>query len=186
MFKIRDFYCVFNTKENENTLNVYIKEKNDVTKVNTLYIDQNKKIEEIKDFVISVMCREVGKILDNGKILKEYEGQGYIYKNYENFYKREGICYVSEHDGDTIEDGGISYVGIWEEVLDYLFVSGVDVTKVPDTTIEGMVEDVFETVDWQYTSSLIMGDDYLSGYVEEFPKEYFRETETTQIENESR
>lgn len=190
MFKIRDFYCIFNKNEknryNKITLDVYIKEQNDFERVNTLYIDINKNIEEIKDFVKSIMCREVGKILENGKIIKEYEGQGYIYKNYENYYKREGICYASELGGDTIEDNGISYSGIWEDVCDYLLLCGVDITKVPDSIIKGMVDDVFENVDWQSPSSLIMGDEYLSGYVEEFPEDYFREEAPENTESESR
>ena len=36
-----------------------------------------------------------------------------------------------------------------------------------------MVEDVFETVDWQLTSSLIFGDDYLEGEIADFPDGYF-------------
>ena len=190
MFKIRDFYCVFkeieDNKYNKIELNVYIKEQNDFEKVNTIFISLNKNIEEIKEIVNYSMCREIGKILENGKIIKEYEGQGYIYKNYENYYKREGICYVSEYDGDTIGDAGISYSGILEEVCDYLVLYGVDITKVPDRIIKGMVDDVFENVDWQSPSSLIMGDEYLSGYVEEFPEEYFREDAPENTENESR
>lgn len=190
MFKVRDFYCNFvnakeNIKDHSVELDVFIKQNDDLIKVNKLFMSE-PNIEQASKYIQEVMCSEIGKITKEGKIEKEYHGQGYIYKNFENFYKREGICYVSEYDGDSVETGGISYSGILEDVCDYLVLCGVDLTKVPDKIIEGMVEDVFETVDWQFTTSLIMGDEYLCGYVEEFPKEYFREDAPENMESESR
>lgn len=190
MFKVRDFYCDFvnakeNIKDSSVELDVFINQNDDLIKVNKLFISE-PNIEQASKYIQEVMCAEIGKITKEGKIEKEYHGQGYIYKNFENFYKREGICYVSEYDGDSIETGGISYSGIWEDVCDYLVLCGVDLTKVQDRIIEGMVEDIFQTVDWQFTSSLIMGDEYLCGYVEEFPDEYFREDAPENMESESR
>lgn len=52
---------------------------------------------------------------------------------------------------------------------------------MPETLIETMVEDVFETVDWQYTCSLIEGNQWLEGYVNDLPKEYFFEKEEKEL-----
>ena len=45
---------------------------------------------------------EIGKITDNGIVEKEYFGQGFIYKNYNNFKDKKGICYISEYQADKI------------------------------------------------------------------------------------
>ena len=60
---------------------------------------------------------------------------------------------------------------------------GVNIIKVPEKEIEAMVEDIFENVDWQHTCSLIQ-DEYLQGYVEDFPNEYFFENEKNQEREE--
>lgn len=196
-FKHKDFYCVYinedsfvfdlpkSRRSNEKQLDVYICYGEELIKVNTLYCEKTSNIEKVKKFIDEVMCQEIGKILEDGTIEKEYFGQGYIYKNYENYYKREGKCYVAELEkGKKIEEAGISYQGIAEEVCDYLLLCGVDVTKVPKKIIDGMVEDVFETVDWQNTSSLIYGDEHLEGYVDEFPDEYFINKENRESNKE--
>ena len=184
-FKIKDFYCKYidendpefsisdTYKEELIQIDVYIKKEDKLKKVNTVVTYKRSDEIEIKKFIQEVMCHEIGKIFEDGSIKKEYFRQGWIYKSYENFYKREGKCYVAEHEEKNIEEAGISYDGIAEEVCDYLLLCGVDITKVPEETIEAMVEDIFEQVDWQFTSSLIYGDEYLEGYVEDFPKEYF-------------
>lgn len=189
-FKIKDFYCVFinsnnpsyrlpeSRQQSERQLDVYIKYGEEIKKVNSQYVHNNAKdIEKIKENTQSILCDEIGRILEDGTIEKEYFRQGYIYKSYENFYKREGICYVSEHDEGKIGEVGVSYEGIRDDVIDYLLLCKVDVQKVPETLIETMVEDVFETVDWQYASSLIEGDLWLEEYVNDFPKDYFFEKE---------
>ena len=43
-----------------------------------------------------------GEILDSGKIEKEYFRQGYIYKNYPNYWAKKGICYISEFQGEQV------------------------------------------------------------------------------------
>lgn len=174
MFKFKDFYCEFAKRENMYLLNIFINKDNELIKVNEIFFNECD-IEKAKKIIEGTMCKEIGYINDDGTYEKEHYGQGYIYKNYENFYRRKGVCYVSEHDGNTLEDGGISFDGICEEICDYLFLCGVDINKVPTNLIETMAKDVFMTVDWQYVTSLIQGDEYLSEYVEEFPEYYFRE-----------
>lgn len=189
-FKIKDFYCVFINKNNpryslpesrqqsERQLDIYIKYGEGIKKINSQYVHNNAKdLEQIKKNVQSILCKEIGKVLEDGTIEKEYYRQGYIYKSFENFYKREGICYVSEYDGEKIDEAGVSYDGIKDDVIDYLVACGINIEKVPESMIETMVEDVFETVDWQYPCSLIQGDEWLEEYVNDFPKEYFLEKE---------
>lgn len=182
-FWFRDFYCAFNGMKNEinasertnkRQLDISIKKENQLIKVNTLILPKNYSLEKIKDTILKRMCFEIGKIKSDGTVEKGQTDQGYVYKSYENFYKRGGKCYVAEHETENnIEDVGITYEGIYEEVCDYLLECGVNVFKVPEKIIQGMVEDIFETVDWQFTSSLIFGDEYLEGEVAEFPDDYF-------------
>lgn len=173
MFKVKDFYCEFsNEKVDRDVLNIFINKDNEFIKVNDFYFNRDTEVDKMKKFIESTMCNVIGKVLEDGTIEKEYFRQGYIYKNSENFYKREGICYVSEYDGDNINDAGISFEGICEEVVDYLKEYDVNLEKITDRQIEGMAEDLFETVDWQYVSSLIM-DDWLEGYIEDLPDDSF-------------
>ena len=190
-FKIKDFYCKFPDKtdkryklpDNQKQLNIYIKKEKELIKVNTLFVNKEDSIRDINKYVKEIMCRQIGEILPDGTIEKEYFRQGYIYKNFENFYKREGICYVSELDENNINDAGITFEGICEDVRDYLVVNGVDLNKVPFEDIEIMAEDVFEQVDWQFVWSLIQ-DDWLEGYLEDFPDEYFVNGKNEVLENE--
>lgn len=187
MFRIKDFYCKYIKPNNEEfvikdkykdemiQIDVFIKKENKLKKVHTVITNNKDNEKEIKEFVEKVMCCEIGYILDDGTVKKDYFRQGWIYKNYENFYKREGICYIAEYDEGKYGEVGISYEGIEEEVINYLSESGVDVDKVPETLIETMVEDVFETVDWQHTCSLIEGDQWLEEYVKSLPEECFLE-----------
>lgn len=173
MFKIRDFYCLSDNKRPYSKVDIFIKRNNEFEKVNTVSLLSDNIIKETKKFIEEFMCEEIGKILEDGIIQKEFFRQGYIYKNFENFYKREGICYVSEYDGDKVGEAGISYDGIRESVLNYLILSDVDINKVPEEAINKMIYEVFECVDWQYVNSLIDGDQILDEYIDNFPKKFF-------------
>lgn len=192
-FWFRDFYCSFNGLKDEisitdrpykRQLEVFTKKEKQLIKVNTFIVAKNISLEKIKSLILEDMCGEIGEIKADGTVVKGETDQGYVYKSYENFYKRKGKCYVAEHEKETnIEEVGISYDGIYEEVCNYLFECGVDVSKVPEERINGMVEDVFETVDWQFTASLIFGDEYLEGEVADFPDEYFISGKNTEKED---
>lgn len=192
-FKFRDFYCSFNGLKSEinitdrpykRQLDIFIEKEKELVKVNTLILQKNLSLEKIKILILEYMCKEIGEIKTDGTVEKGATDQGYVYKNYENFYKRQGKCYVAEHEEEkNIEEVGITYDGIYEEVCDYLLLCGVDVTKVPEERINGMVEDVFDTVDWQFTSSLIY-EDYLAGEVAELPNECFFSGKNTEKEDE--
>lgn len=132
----------------------------------------------------------VGEIEDN-KIYQEYFRQGDIYKNdivYEktkHLSKEEidklplinKICYIPEHAFD-----GKDYIDLNSNDLkdgeDYFTVSSIKETikdhygndiykKIPESDLDNMVEDIFNTLDWQYPSSLLDADDYLDGYMED-------------------
>ena len=184
MFKVKDFYCEFtNEKSNKDVLNIYINKDNEFIKVNSFYFNRNTEVSRMKEFIESTMCNVIGKILEDGTIEKEYYRQGYIYKNYENFYKREGICYVSEYDGTNINDAGISFEGICEEVINYLKDCDINLEKITDSQIASMAEELFEEVDWQYVGSLIM-DGWLEGYIEDLPNECFINGRNEELVNE--
>lgn len=182
-FWFRDFYCRFNGLKDQiyatdrpykRQLEIFIEKEKQLIKVNTLILPKNLSQKKIESLIIEYMCREIGEIKADGTVEKGETDQGYVYKSYENFYKREGKCYVAEHEKESnIEEVGITYEGIYEEVCDYLQECGVNISKVPEERINIMVEDVFDTVDWQFTSSLIFGDEYLEGEVADFPDEYF-------------
>lgn len=192
-FWFRDFYCSFNGRKDEisaidrpykRQLDIFIEKEKQLIKVNTLILPKNLSQEKIESMIIEYMCREIGEIKADGTVEKGNTDQGWVYKSYENFYKREGKCYVAEHEEESnIEEVGITYEGIYEEVCEYLHECGVDISKVPEERINGMVEDVFYTVDWQFTSSLIFGDEYLEGEVADFPDEYFISGKNTEKED---
>lgn len=186
-FNYKKFYCVYVDENDENytltqdkvntkQLNIYIKDEEELVHINTFYIQKNASLDETKKLLEDVLCCEIGKVLEDGTIEKEYHGQGYIYKNYENFYTREGVCYVSEYDGDKIDNAGVTYDDIRDEVIEYLLSCEVNIENISNKEINAMIIDVFETVDWQYTSTLI-SEDWLDGYVEDMNKESCNEEE---------
>lgn len=192
IFKVNDFYCKFaeeiedvknKNRDTTNLLNIYIKQNEEFIEVAYLYLSPDYNIVQIKQLVKDHMCNEIGKILEDGTVKKEYCGQGWIYKNYENFYKREGKCYIAECEDGPISKVGVTFSDICEEIKNYLKKYDVDLDKLTPKDIADLAEDVFETVDWQLTSSLIFGDDYLEGYVEDLPEEYFINRDTEQIVN---
>ncbi len=186
-FKVKDFYCEFINEpktSNVDLINVYIKQDDEFVKSTSLNVNKNNNIVETKQLVQDFLCGVVGRVLKDGTIEKEYCTQGWFYKNFENFYKREGICYVSECEEGKITKVGVTFNDICEEVKAYLKDCNVDLNKIPKGTIESLAEDVFVTVDWQLTSSLIFGCDYLEGYIEDFPDEYFFSGKNEVLENE--
>jgi hypothetical protein len=113
----------------------------------------------------------IGKILPNGKIEKEYKGQGWIYKNPVAFQsKSDEVCYVPEYSGNGINIDEVfdeskytqkdfvriaqEFINNNEDVKTYCEEEGV--------TAEDIAIDIFETVDWQHPESLI-GDWEMSG-----------------------
>lgn len=103
----------------------------------------------------------IGK-LENGKVVKEYYGQGFIYKNFDAYEnKTQEICYIPEHSGDddeplekhttyTYEDFqrlAKTFINDNPEVADWLNKSGY--------TYELIANQLFLDVDWQCPDTLI-------------------------------
>ena len=97
---------------------------------------------------------EIGKILWNGTVEKEYHGQGFIYKNYENFKNKTGICYISEYGTDNIKEDDDYYTyEIMEKETEQAFNDyNVDREK---HSVSDMIETVFDMVDWQSYTTLL-------------------------------
>ena len=105
---------------------------------------------------------EIGKILDDGTVEKEYYGQGFIYKNEENFEKSErfghainvGICYISEYGTDNVKenDDFETYDSMKKQVEEAYKEYTINPLIYP---IEKMVKVVFEMLDWQGFSTLL-------------------------------
>lgn len=76
---------------------------------------------------------EIGKISPDGTVEKDFYVQGWIYKNYDNFEKKKGVCYVPE-----LSDEKYTYD-------DFLKICKNDKT---------LARLVFELVDWQHPETL--------------------------------
>lgn len=176
LIKIGDFYYNIDNKlsnEKATYTNIYLKDNdNSYIKVHGLTFPSRFSLETVHELIEYFIYKEIGKINSDGTIEKGKTEQGYVYKNYENFFKREGICYIPEY-GESTQDG-VTFDDIINEVKQYLVENNINLEKIPQRTIENMAFDVFDTVDWQYTSTLI-DDDWLEGWIEDFPPEYFSE-----------
>lgn len=129
------------------------------------------------------------------RVNREYDTQGRYYKNYSVFNKQknmtleefntlpleEKIAYVPENGIHTFRDDPelikkykqyesdySSYFSIKEEVEHYIenTYNREFLNKISKKDLDNMIEDVFKTVDWQHTSSLIY-EDYLEGYLDD-------------------
>lgn len=125
---------------------------------------------------------EIGKILENGKVIKEYYGPGYIYKNLDNFDNKKGPCYIAEYQGEIEQNNGKmetknfnvmiegedyeTYNTIIKMITEEFERNNIDSSKIP---IEDFAKEVFLDVDWQHISTLV------SEYIEDFDEEYFLE-----------
>lgn len=113
---------------------------------------------------------EVGKILSNGKVEKEYFREGYIYKNKNNFDNKVGICYIAEYqcEDNIINKKSIegkdyeTYNSMLEKVEKAYKDYNIDETKYSK---EDLLESVFEGLDWQHFDTLLF--DYIDSLDEE-------------------
>lgn len=81
----------------------------------------------------------IGEILESGTIVRGETEQGKVYKNYDAFESRVGICYIPE-----LNDTAYTYDDILAECN-----GSEDITR-----------EIFYTLDWQSPSSLY--NDYLN------------------------
>ena len=103
---------------------------------------------------------KAGKILDlkNKIAISDDIGQGFGFKDEEAFVKKTGICYIPEHSFES------SYKDNEEQFTDSFSYSDFlqlaknfkERNNIPNKyTVEMIARNLFESVDWQYPSSLI-------------------------------
>jgi len=105
----------------------------------------------------------IGKI-DNGKIIREYYGQGWIYKNYLEFEKKSNnICYIPELSTNDNEEPTL------ENTVTYNYSDFLDLAKgfletnkisnewciKNNVTPHDIAKELFESVDWQSPETLL-------------------------------
>ena len=123
---------------------------------------------------------KIGDILEDGTVKKEYFRQGYIYKNFANFYRKDGICYISEYQTDKItkesKEGKDyeTYQSIYTKVKKAFESERVNQERY---SIEDFTETIMNDLDWQYPDTLIqesieaLDDEYFLDYEENLEEE---------------
>lgn len=110
----------------------------------------------------------IGNIDEVGLVEKEFFNQGYIYKNYENFKNKQGICYISEYQTDVIDCNCIegedyeTYNSMLDKVNNAYDYYKIDETKISKNCVLDMV---FEMLDWQSFDTLL--DEYIENLDED-------------------
>ncbi len=126
--------------------------------------------EKLKDLTI-------GRVIKKGNNLVYEAGptfNGMAYKNCNEFYYGNGICYISEHGFDDSKNWAIEIPEEDERVIGYTRQDFLNIVReevgyeVPDNVVIAIATDVFETVDWQYPETYL----YEMDLEEEF--EYFK------------
>jgi hypothetical protein len=90
----------------------------------------------------------IGKILKNGKVIHEYNGIGFVYKDLEAFNKKTNkVCYVPEYS-ETVE-GGYTYYDLYKIAKEYKEKHNIE------APIEKITETLFEDCQWQSPETII-------------------------------
>lgn len=103
----------------------------------------------------------IGSIVDN-KVIKEYNGVGWIYKNFDAFEnKTDEICYISEHSGE--DDDPLEKHRTYK-YSDFCYIAKEFIVNNPEVedwvkrsgyTHEIIAQNLFLSVDWQDPYTLI-------------------------------
>lgn len=113
---------------------------------------------------------KIGEILQDGTVKKEFFQEGHIYKNITNFYRQNGICYVSEYQADKINKSSIpgedyeTYQTIYEKVKEEYEKAGIDKNKY---RLKDFVATIFNDLNWQSVEALTIDS------IDALDKEYF-------------
>lgn len=123
---------------------------------------------------------KIGEILEDGTVKKEYFQEGHIYKNICNFYRQDGICYISEYQADKINkkskpgEDFETYQTIYEKVKQEYEARGINPQKYK---LKDFVETIFNDLNWQSVEALTidsidaLDDEYFLDYNEELENE---------------
>ena len=123
---------------------------------------------------------KIGEILEDGTVKKEYFQEGHIYKNICNFYRENGICYISENQTDKINkkskpgEDYETYQTIFEKVKQEYEAKGINPEKYK---LKELVETIFNDLNWQSVEALTIDS------IDALDDEYFLDNDE-EIENE--
>lgn len=124
---------------------------------------------------LDVPENRIGNILEDGTVIKEFFRQGNIYKNFANFYRKDGICYISEYGADKITSKSKAgkdyetYQTIYNKVEKAFEKEKVNTEKY---SVEDFTETIMNDLDWQSPDTLIdesiesLDDEYFLNYDE--------------------
>ena len=166
--KILDKNINVDSKEFETVVKALAKNLTEGLKIKSLKLENDKFVaDESQDDTI-------GEIREDGTVVKEYYGQGLIYKNFKNFEAKQGPCYIAEYQGEKgagFHDNIVSdelktknfndmiegedyetYDTIIKQVKDEYARRNL---KASEQTIEDTAREIFYEVDWQNVSSLL-------------------------------
>lgn len=122
---------------------------------------------------------KIGEILEDGTVKKEYFQEGHIYKNICNFYRQDGICYISEYQADKINkkskpgEDYETYQTIFEKVKEQYEARGINPQKYK---LKYFVETIFNDLNWQSVEALTIDS------IDALDEEYFLDYEERESE----
>ena len=120
---------------------------------------------------------EIGKILEDGTVKKEYFQEGHIYKNICNFYRQDGICYISQ--ADKLDKNSIpgedyeTYQTIYEKVKEAYDRAKIDEKKY---SLKDFISTIFNDLNWQSVEALTMDS------IDALDNEYFLDKDEEETE----
>lgn len=122
---------------------------------------------------------EIGKILEDGTVKKEYFQEGHIYKNICNFYRQDGICYISEGQADKLDKNSIpgedyeTYQTIYEKVKEAYDRAKIDEKEY---SLKDFISTIFNDLNWQSVEALTMDS------IDALDNEYFLDKDEEETE----
>ncbi len=139
--------------------------------------EQNVDYDNYFKKYLDIPENEIGKILEDGTVKKEYFQEGHIYKNICNFYRQDGICYISEGQVDKIDKNSKpgedyeTYQTIYEKVKEAYEKARIDEKKY---RLKDFVVTIFDDLTWQSVEAMTMDS------IDALDNEYFLDEEETE------
>lgn len=139
--------------------------------------EQNVDYDNYFKKYLDIPENEIGKILEDGTVKKEYFQEGHIYKNICNFYRQDGICYISEGQVDKIDKNSKpgedyeTYQTIYEKVKEAYEKARIDEKNID---LKIFVATIFDDLTWQSVEAMTMDS------IDALDNEYFLDEEETE------
>lgn len=93
---------------------------------------------------------KIGEILEDGTVVRGESMDGYIYKDYQAFFDKNGICYIPEKTGDNINE---------EDISTYTYDNLLDMCRGN----KDLAERLFHNLTWEHPDGCL---EQLDGVVE--------------------